>query len=86
MRLVLLGPPASGKGTQAKLLGKRIGVPVISTGDMLRAALAAGTELGRQAQAYMSARTAWVEPSRHALQITTSPSVYRSSIQRRRGV
>jgi len=55
MRLVLLGPPASGKGTQAKRLAERLGVPVISTGDMLRAALAAGTQLGREAQAYMSA-------------------------------
>ena len=55
MRLVLLGPPASGKGTQAKGLGQRLGVPVVSTGDMLRAALAAGTELGKEAEKYMSA-------------------------------
>ncbi len=55
MRLVLLGPPASGKGTQARLLGERLDVPTISTGDMLRAALAAGTDLGKEAQRYMSA-------------------------------
>ena len=55
MRLVLLGPPASGKGTQAKFLVDRYGVPQISTGDMLRAALAAGTPLGQEAQKYMSA-------------------------------
>ncbi len=55
MRLVLMGPPASGKGTQAKFLVDRYGVPQISTGDMLRAALAAGTALGTEAQKYMSA-------------------------------
>jgi adenylate kinase len=54
MRLVLMGPPASGKGTQAKFLVERYGVPQISTGDMLRAALAAGTALGKEAQTYMS--------------------------------
>jgi adenylate kinase len=54
MRIVLLGPPASGKGTQAKLLCERYGVPKISTGDMLRAAKTAGTELGRKAETYMS--------------------------------
>lgn len=55
MRLVLLGAPASGKGTQAQFLCRRFSVPKISTGDMLRAALAAGTELGRQAEQFMSA-------------------------------
>lgn len=53
-RIVLVGPPASGKGTQAKILVERLGVPQISTGDMLRAALAAGTTLGKEAQQYMS--------------------------------
>jgi len=54
MRLVLLGPPASGKGTQAAKICERYGVPKISTGDMLRAAKAAGTPLGVEADKYMS--------------------------------
>ena len=55
MRLILFGPPGVGKGTQAKLLSTRLGVPHISTGDMLREAVAAGTELGRKARAIMDA-------------------------------
>jgi adenylate kinase len=53
MRVVLLGPPGSGKGTQGKLLAERLGVPAISTGDILRAAVRDRTPLGRQAQAIM---------------------------------
>lgn len=53
MRLVLLGAPGSGKGTQAVRLQQALGVPHISTGDLLRAAVAAGTTLGIQAKAVM---------------------------------
>jgi adenylate kinase len=53
MRIIFLGPPGSGKGTQARLLSGRLGVPAISTGEMLRAAVREGTELGRQAQEIM---------------------------------
>ena len=53
MRLVMLGPPGAGKGTQAKRLAERLGVPHISTGDILRSAAAAGTRLGKEARRYM---------------------------------
>jgi len=53
MRIVLLGAPGSGKGTQSQRLMKRTGIPQISTGDLLRAAVARGTELGRQAKEAM---------------------------------
>lgn len=51
-RIVLLGPPGAGKGTQAARLAEALGVPAISTGDIFRANIAQGTELGRTAQAY----------------------------------
>lgn len=53
MRIVLLGPPGAGKGTQAKLMHERLGIPHIAAGDLLRAEVAERSELGRQAQAYM---------------------------------
>ncbi len=53
MRLVFLGPPGAGKGTQARELGREWSVAHVSTGDMLREAVAAGTPLGRQAKGYM---------------------------------
>jgi adenylate kinase len=55
MRLVLLGAPGSGKGTQAQRMQVRHGVPQVSTGDLLREAVAAGTQLGRAAQIVMQA-------------------------------
>jgi adenylate kinase len=55
MRLILLGPPGAGKGTQAAFICGRCGIPQISTGDMLRAAIKAGTPLGLQAKKVMDA-------------------------------
>ena len=54
-RIVLLGPPGAGKGTQAELLAGQLGVPAISTGDMLRQAVSSDTELGRRVQGIMAA-------------------------------
>ncbi|MEZ0492634.1 adenylate kinase [Kineococcus sp. TBRC 1896] len=54
-RLVLLGPPGAGKGTQAKLLSERLGVPAISTGDIFRANVAEETELGTTVKEYLDA-------------------------------
>jgi adenylate kinase len=54
-RLILMGPPGAGKGTQAKVISERLGVPAISTGDIFRANVSAGTELGVKAKQYMDA-------------------------------
>ena len=53
MNLILLGAPGAGKGTQAELLVEKLGIPSISTGNMLREAIANGTELGKQVKTYM---------------------------------
>jgi adenylate kinase len=55
MRLILMGPPGAGKGTQAKVIATHFGIPAISTGDIFRANVAGRTELGKEAQRYMDA-------------------------------
>jgi adenylate kinase len=55
VRVVLLGPPGAGKGTQAQIIAGELGVPAISTGDIFRANVSGHTELGRKAKAYMDA-------------------------------
>lgn len=55
MKLIFLGPPGAGKGTQAAIISKSLNIPTISTGDMLRAAVKAGTDLGKQAKALIDA-------------------------------
>ena len=55
MKLILLGPPGAGKGTQADILSKKLNIPTISTGNMLRAAIKDGTEIGLKAKSFMDA-------------------------------
>jgi adenylate kinase len=55
MRMILMGPPGAGKGTQAKVVADHFGIPAISTGDIFRANVSQGTALGRKAQEYMDA-------------------------------
>jgi adenylate kinase len=55
VRVVLLGPPGAGKGTQAQIVAGRLGVPAISTGDIFRANVSGQTDLGKQAKEYMDA-------------------------------
>ncbi|MEX0426644.1 adenylate kinase [Nocardioides sp. DS6] len=55
MRLIIMGPPGAGKGTQAKFIAEHFGIPAISTGDIFRANVSAGTPLGVEAKKYMDA-------------------------------
>ena len=55
MRMILMGPPGAGKGTQAKVVAEHFGIPAISTGDIFRANVSRGTPLGKKAQEYMDA-------------------------------
>ncbi len=55
MKLIFLGPPGAGKGTQAALISEKLGIPTISTGDMLRSAIKAGTSTGMKAKTFMDA-------------------------------
>lgn len=53
MNIILLGAPGAGKGTQAEIIRKKLGIPTISTGDMIREALKSGTDMGKKAKSYM---------------------------------
>ncbi len=55
MKLIFLGPPGAGKGTQAAIVSKKLGIPSVSTGDMLRAAVKEGTKVGLEAKSFMDA-------------------------------
>ena len=55
MKLIMLGAPGAGKGTQAEILSAKLGIPTISTGNILRAAIKDGTPIGLQAKSYMDA-------------------------------
>ena len=62
--VILLGPPGAGKGTQASRIAERLDIPAISTGDIFRANMAEGTEIGKQAQATWTAASSFRTRSR----------------------
>ena len=68
MKLIMLGAPGAGKGTQAEILSAKLGIPTISTGNILRAAIKDGTPIGLQAKSYMDA-----PPAAHPTTFTPSP-------------
>ena len=55
MKIIMLGAPGAGKGTQAKMIAEKYGIPHVSTGDIFRANIKNGTELGKEAKTYMDA-------------------------------
>ena len=63
MNIVFLGPPGAGKGTQAKIICEKLNIPQISTGDMLRSAIANQTETGLKAKTFMDAGSRWLQLS-----------------------
>ena len=74
MNLILLGAPGAGKGTQAELLMQHLGIPSISTGNMLREAMANGSDLGKQVKQYMDAGL--LVPDEMILNIVAASVVY----------
>ena len=67
MNLILLGAPGAGKGTQAELLVNKLSIPAISTGNMLREAIANGTELGMKAKSWTACPARWLRRKRWKL-------------------
>ena len=80
MKLILLGAPGAGKGTQAEVICKHLGIPAISTGNILREALKSGTEMGLKAKAFMDAGQ--LVPDEIVWQRTTAKTVSSSTVSR----
>ena len=79
MNLILLGAPGAGKGTQAEILTAKLGIPAISTGNILRAAVKDGTEMGLKAKSYMDAGGASARRAAQATMCTPSPARWKGS-------